>query len=99
MAQNSLELFSDQQIYQILERYLTPPAIQNPFSEHPQLTGAKASDEILVPFFKDFFGALGLYNEMPKKSLYRIAEIMEEGEINMEVKTVLDFIYSHLTDQ
>jgi len=88
-------LSSSVSVEEILKRYLVQIAIQEPFGEHPQLMNSKASDEILVPFFKDFYTQAIKYNDMPKSSLYRLAEVFKPEEIHPEVKKVLDILVEH----
>ncbi len=52
----------------------------------------KVSDEFLVPLFKSYFGALGLYNTMPKREFHRLVEYLPVDEINEEVRQKLDVI-------
>jgi ABC-type taurine transport system ATPase subunit len=52
----------------------------------------KASDDFLVPLFKDYFKRLDLPNIMDKKQFHELARFVPESQIDAEVKGVLDRI-------
>jgi len=82
----------EQKARELLENYLVPPVWDEPLAAHPPVDGTNASTQILEPFFKDFFKEIGKYNEMPKKNLYRLAEVMKLEEIHPDVIKVLNLI-------
>ncbi|MFH0765644.1 MAG: AAA family ATPase, partial [Calditrichota bacterium] len=92
----SIDFFSIS-VKDILGKYLLNAAINEPFGEHPQLMNSKASDDILVPFFEDYFRKIGMFNEMSKKNLYRLAEVFNPDEIHPEIPKVLDVLFEHLS--
>ena len=53
---------------------------------------AKASDDVLVPILKNYFAALGEYNDLPKKNLHRLVAYLPDDEIPDEVREKLDAI-------
>ena len=57
---------------------------------HPDLLNKKASDEVLVPFFKKAFANHQIYNSLPKDEFHRIAEQMRPEEVHQDVRTMLD---------
>ncbi len=56
--------------------------------------GVKVSDDFLDPLFADYFGRLGLPNEMPKiwQSFHVLARHVPRDEIDPEIKDKLDAI-------
>ena len=55
-------------------------------------SSVKASDDVLVPLFRSYYRILGEYNEMPKGSLYRLADHIPDEEIDPEVCDKIDAI-------
>ena len=58
----------------------------------PWSADVKASDDFLVPLFKDYFQKLGLPNLMAKRSFYVLADHIPEEEIDREIADKLDAI-------
>ena len=58
----------------------------------PWSADVKASDDFLVPLFKDYFQKLGLPNLMAKRSFYVLADHVPEEEIDREIADKLDVI-------
>ena len=55
--------------------------------------GAKVSDDFLTPLFRAYLGKLGLPEDlMTKKSFYELAEHVEPGDLDPEVREKLDAI-------
>ena len=55
--------------------------------------GTKVSDDFLNPLFRAYFGKLGLPEDlMTKKSFYELAEHVEPGDLDPEVREKLDAI-------
>ncbi len=55
--------------------------------------GTKVSDDFLTPLFRAYFGKLGLPEDlMTKKSFYELAEHVEPGALDPEVREKLDAI-------
>ena len=80
----------------ILARYLLPTVFADPFDEDiPQLKTSKASDDILEPFFREFFQKNAQYNRMPKRELSTIVKHMDKNDIHPDIIEVLDIIESH----
>jgi len=52
----------------------------------------KASDEFLTPLFKQFYGALGLPNEMSKTNFHLLADFVPLHAIDDEIRQALDAI-------
>jgi hypothetical protein len=69
-----------------------------PFKDTPFLLGAKASEVVLEPFFKDFYKWIGKYNSMPKRNLYLLAAAMKPEELHTEIIEKLDCIASLALD-
>jgi hypothetical protein len=76
----------------LLARYAPPGVLEDPALDTPFQLGAKMSDVVLVPFFKQFYADLHEYNLMPKNHLSRLAAIMRPAEIHPEVIEKLDAI-------
>jgi hypothetical protein len=74
--------------------FLVSAALQN--ANHPDLLNKKASDDILVPFFRKAFEKYGIYNSLPKDEFHRIAEQMLPAEVHPDVRTMLDKIVKAL---
>lgn len=64
---------------------------------HPDLSNRKASDEVLVPFFRKAFERYGIYNSLPKDEFHRIAEQMRPEEVHPDVREMLNRIVAALT--
>ena len=58
----------------------------------PWESDIKASDEFLAPVFKHFFEKLGQPNLMTKTNYHQLAGCIEPGDIDDEVRQVLDLI-------
>jgi hypothetical protein len=67
-------------------------AALNTLGKSPWSPETKASDEFLKPLFERFFRKLNLPNIMSKSSYYELAAYVPKGEIDGEVKDVLDAI-------
>lgn len=97
--ENNLDLFRDKHARDLrqlfTERYLVAAALAD--ETHPDLTNKKASDEILVPFFKEAFAKFGIFNSLPKDYLYRLAAAMRPADIHADVRKMLDDIASALS--
>ena len=65
---------------------------------HPDLTNKKASDEVLVPFYRKAFARYGIYNTLPKNEFHRIAEQMRPEEVHADVREMLNKIVAALGD-
>ncbi|MBF2759035.1 MAG: AAA family ATPase [Ectothiorhodospiraceae bacterium AqS1] len=49
--------------------------------------------DFLTPLFQHFYGALNIYNSMPKKDFYRLVEWMDPEDIDKEITEKLDAIH------
>ena len=91
---NPGELFSQTHAKELRDlmtsEFLVPAALVD--AKHPDLLNKKASDEILVPFFKKAFAKYDIYNSLPKDEFHRIAEQMLPEEIHQDVRDMLDKI-------
>ena len=58
----------------------------------PWHADVKASDEVLTPLFRTWFGKLDLPDLMSKTSFHRLVEYVPEGEIDAEIGEKLDAI-------
>ncbi len=65
-------------------------------ANHPDLSNRKASDEVLVPFFRKAFERYGIYNSLPKDEFHRIAEQMRPEEVHTDVREMLNRIVAAL---
>jgi hypothetical protein len=81
----------------LLRGRMVPAAYADPLGSDPFLMETKASDVVLEPFFKEFYGMFRAYNTMPKKNLFRLAAAMRKEEIHPEVAAMLDAV-SNLCD-
>ncbi len=59
---------------------------------NPWHDDTKVSDDFLTPLFKDYFGRLGLYNVMDKKSFYELSRFVDKERIDPEVREKLEAI-------
>ncbi len=78
----------------LTERYLVAGALRE--GNHPDLLNKKASDDVLVPFFKEAFKRYGIENSLPKENLYLLAAAMKPEDIHADVRAMLDEIASAL---
>ena len=53
---------------------------------------SKASDDFLVPLFKNYFKKLELPNAMPKKNFHQLVAYIPDDEIDPEIKSKLNVI-------
>lgn len=93
---NPGELFTQNRAQELRDlmtsEFLVAAALTDP--HHVDLANKKASEEILVPFFRKAFARYGLYNSLPKDEFYRIAEQMSPDEVHPDVAAML----THLTE-
>ena len=82
----------------LLRDRIVPAAYADPLGSDPFLVETKASDVVLEPFFKEFYGMLRTYNTMPKKNFFQLAAAMRQGEIHPEVIEILDVIAALATE-
>ena len=67
-------------------------ALQTLRGESPWSPDIKASDDLLSPLFRTYFGRLGLPNLMNKKDFYELANYVPDEEIDAEIIAKLDAI-------
>lgn len=53
---------------------------------------AKASDDVLVPIFREFHKRIDRYNDMPKANLHRLAEYVPDEDLDPEITEKLDAV-------
>ena len=58
----------------------------------PWDSDVKASDEVLIPIFEQFFKYIKLPNLMAKKSFHELVEYIPDEEIDSEIRDKLDAI-------
>ena len=58
----------------------------------PWNADSKASDDFLVPLFKNYFKKLELPNAMPKKNFHQLVAHIPDDEIDPEIKSKLNAI-------
>jgi hypothetical protein len=73
-----------------LARLVPPVALED--SHDPYWIETKATDQLLDRLFAGFFRRLGLENLMRKSNYHVLAEYVDEGNIEAEVRDVLDRI-------
>lgn len=92
--ENNLDLFRDKHAKELrrlfTERYMVAAALTD--EHHPDLINKKASDDVLVLFFKEAFATYGIFNSLPKENLCLLAAAMKPEEIHADVKKMLDAI-------
>jgi ABC-type lipoprotein export system ATPase subunit len=95
---NPGELFTQTHAVKLRElmtsEFLVAAALVDP--DHTDLANKKASDEILVPFFRKAFARHGIYNTLPKDEFYRVAEQMKPDEVHPDVTELLTRLTQNL---
>jgi hypothetical protein len=94
LVAQAMELFganAARKAEEMLRNRMTVDDFQNPLADSATLRDIKGS-EFLDVFFRDLFGEFNIYNPMPKREFYRIAESMSQEEIHPEVIQTLDEI-------
>jgi hypothetical protein len=76
----------------LLRNRMVPAAYADPLGSDPSLAQTKAGDEVLGPFFKEFYARLQVRNPMAKENFFRLAAAMRQEEIHPEVVEVLEAI-------
>lgn len=67
-------------------------ALETLRGQSPWSPESKASDDLLAPLFRTYFGKLGIPNLMNKKDFYELASYVPQKEIDPEITEKLDAI-------
>jgi hypothetical protein len=89
--ENPGELFIQERVKELRDlmtsEFLVSAALLD--QTHSDLYNKKASDDVLVPFFRKAFARHGVYNSLPKDEFHRVAEGMRLDEIHDDVRRML----------
>ncbi|MCS7298317.1 MAG: AAA family ATPase [Bacteroidia bacterium] len=86
-------LFSSEWVKYMEEAIIKTEQALKILGKDPCSPDIKASEEFLLPLFRQFYDRLAMYNEMDKSNLHLLAQFLEPEEFHPNILEALDLIY------